>query len=105
MKKSELRDKIKYRPNENKIIFGNNGSEIHLAGTEKGNAEKVRGVSADLCLVDEAGFCDDLDYIIKNILFPTITRGTGSKGKKLSWLVHHLEVMTMILLNTCVHTT
>lgn len=78
-----LRDKIKYKQNEGKIVFEHNGSEIHLAGTEKGNAEKIRGISADLCIVDEAGFCDDLDYIVKSILFPTITRGTGSKGKKI----------------------
>ncbi len=79
----DIRDKIKYKPQEGKIIFEMNGSEIHLAGTEKKNAEKIRGVSADLCIVDEAGFCDDLDYIIKSILFPTITRGSGSKGKKI----------------------
>lgn len=71
-----------YNKTEGKIIF-QNGSEIHLAGTENGNAEKVRGVSADLCLVDEAGFCDDLDYIVKSILFPTITRGNSTKGKKI----------------------
>ena len=79
----DIREKIKYKPQEGKIIFEMNGSEIHLAGTEKGNAEKIRGVSADLCIVDEAGFCDDLDYVIKSILFPTITRGTGSAGKKI----------------------
>lgn len=78
-----IRDQIKYKAQEGKIVFEMNGSEIHLAGTEKGNAEKIRGVSADLCIVDEAGFCDDLDYVIKSILFPTITRGTGTKGKKI----------------------
>jgi Terminase large subunit, T4likevirus-type, N-terminal len=79
----QLRSKIIYKTNEGKIVFTHNNSEIHLAGTEKGNAEKIRGVSADLCIVDEAGFCDDLDYVIKSILFPTITRGSGSRGKKI----------------------
>lgn len=78
-----LRSKIIYKAQEGKIVFTHNDSEIHLAGTEKGNAEKIRGISADLCIVDEAGFCDDLDYVVKSILFPTITRGTGSKGKKI----------------------
>jgi hypothetical protein len=78
-----LRSKIVYKAQEGKIVFTHNDSEIHLAGTEKGNAEKIRGVSADLCIVDEAGFCDELDYVVKSILFPTITRGTGSKGKKI----------------------
>ena len=70
-----------YNKTDGKIIFPN-GSEIQLAGTENGNAEKVRGISADLCLVDEAGFCDELDYIVKSILFPAITRGSSTKGKK-----------------------
>lgn len=32
--------------------------------------------SADMCIVDEAGFCDHLDYVIKSILRPT-TLTTG----------------------------
>lgn len=54
-----------------------NGSEIQLAGTDNQNAENVRGGGAELCLVDEAGFCDDLDYIIKSILLPTTTTTRG----------------------------
>lgn len=79
----DIRDSIKYKAQDGKIVFELNGSEIHLAGAEKGNAEKVRGVTADLCIVDEAGFCDDLDYIVKSILFPAITRGSGTKDKKI----------------------
>lgn len=71
-----------YNKADGKIIF-HNGSEIHLAGTENGNAEKVRGSSAELCLVDEAGFCDDLKYTVENILYPTLTRGGSTKGKKI----------------------
>lgn len=54
-----------------------NGSEIQLAGTENGRAESIRGNQADLCLIDEAGFCDDLDYIVKSILIPTTTTTKG----------------------------
>lgn len=55
-----------------------NGSEIQLAGTDAGNAENLRGTTALLCIVDEAGFCDDLRYVIDSILFPTTTT-TGGK--------------------------
>jgi Terminase large subunit, T4likevirus-type, N-terminal len=70
-------DKIKWKVQENKIVFEHNGSEIHLAGVEKGNFEKLRGATADLCIIDEAGFCDKLDYIVKSVMFPMIARGKG----------------------------
>jgi len=72
---------IKWKIQENKIVFGN-GSEIHLAGVEKGNYEKLRGATADLCIVDEAGFCDKLDYIVKSVMFPMIARGQGDVRAK-----------------------
>jgi F0F1-type ATP synthase delta subunit len=56
-----------------------NGSEIQLAGTDAGHAEKLRGGDSDLFFVDEAGSCSDLENIIKDILLPTTltTRGRG----------------------------
>lgn len=55
-----------------------NGSQLHLAGTDNGNAEKLRGPMSHRLYVDEAGSCDDLSYIVKSILFPqTLT----TKGK------------------------
>jgi hypothetical protein len=55
-----------------------NGSEIQIAATESGNIENLRGGYAHLCLVDEAGFCNDLEYAIENVLSPT-TDTTGGK--------------------------
>jgi hypothetical protein len=55
-----------------------NGSEIQLAGTDNGHAESIRGNKAHLCIIDEAGFCDDLNYIVNSILIPTTTT-TGGK--------------------------
>lgn len=54
-----------------------NGSEIQLAGTDKGNGDKLRGGDAHLCIIDEAGMCNDLKYMIQSILKPSmlITRG------------------------------
>lgn len=55
-----------------------NGSEIQLAGTDNGHANSIRGIKAHLCIIDEAGFCDDLDYVVDSILIPTTTT-TGGK--------------------------
>jgi hypothetical protein len=51
-----------------------NGSENHVIGCDNGGHERARGRSTDLAIVEEAGFIDDLDYIISDILMPqTIT--------------------------------
>lgn len=55
-----------------------NGSEIQLAGNDNGRAENLRGGLAHLCIVDEAGFCDDLAYTVRSILLPTVST-TGGK--------------------------
>lgn len=58
--------------------FFKNGSEIQLAGSDSGNAERLRGSSCRVAFVDEAGSCDDLETLIKDILLPcTLT----TKGK------------------------
>lgn len=51
-----------------------NGSELHLYGTDAGNHDNIRGQKCDLGIVDEAAFCTDLLYIVNSILLPqTIT--------------------------------
>jgi hypothetical protein len=67
----------KYSSIDSKYVFPN-GSEIQLAGSDAGNADRLRGTNADLCLVDEAGFCNELDYIVRSILTP-LTLLTGGK--------------------------
>lgn len=59
------------------IYYFKNGSEIQLAGTENGHAEKLRGGDSLACIIDEAGSCTDLKYIVDSILLPTtlITKG------------------------------
>jgi hypothetical protein len=54
-----------------------NGSIITLAGLDDGRAENYRGRTADLVIVDEAGFIADLGYVVKSVLFPMTktTRG------------------------------
>jgi hypothetical protein len=65
-----------FKTQDNIYVFPN-GSEIQLAGTDNGNYEKLRGGNSDLALVDEAGFCSDLNHIIKYILIPTTTLTRG----------------------------
>lgn len=59
------------------IYYFKNGSEIQLAGTENGHAEKLRGGDSLACIIDEAGSCTGLKYIVDSILLPTtlITKG------------------------------
>lgn len=54
-----------------------NGSQIQLAGTDNGNYMKLRGGNSHLCIIDEAGFCTDLEHIINYILIPTTTLTRG----------------------------
>lgn len=53
-----------------------NGSEIHASGCDNGNYENLRGQAADLWGIDEAGFTDELDYVVNDVLVPqTLTTG------------------------------
>lgn len=55
-----------------------NGSQIQLAGSDSKNYEKLRGQKSQLILVDEAGFCNDLEDMVYSVLIPTTTH-TGGK--------------------------
>lgn len=54
-----------------------NGSEIHIAGVDNQGADRLRGVSTDLAIVDEAGFVDDLDYLVTSVLLPQLLTVDG----------------------------
>lgn len=55
-----------------------NGSEIHIAATNEGTIETLRGMASDLCIIDEAGSVTELTYCIDSVLSPT-TDTTGGK--------------------------
>lgn len=55
-----------------------NGSQIQLAGSDGQHYERLRGQRSNLVLIDEAGFCDDLDIMVNSVLLPTTTH-TGGK--------------------------
>ncbi len=63
-------------PSEKKWKFPN-GAEIQVAGTEGGAYDAIRGGSSHMCIVDEAGFCSDLETVIFNVLAPTTDTTDG----------------------------
>lgn len=65
-----------YKVNEQVYNFPN-GSEIHIAGTDAGRSENLRGQVFHLVLCDEAGFVDDLSYLVSSILVPMISTTRG----------------------------
>lgn len=66
-----------YKTQEQVYVFAN-GSEIHLAGANSGHAENLRGTEAHLFIIDEAGFVDNLKYLIDDIAIPQCLT-TGGK--------------------------
>lgn len=68
--------KPNYVKNE-KCFYFTNGSTIQIEGTDEGNAEKLRGTASHLSILDEAGFMDDLDYVINDILLPQALTTNG----------------------------
>lgn len=69
--------KPQYLPSKFIYTFPN-GSVIQMAGTDANNAERLRGQKSHCILVDEAAFCNKLNYNVMSILFPTSTH-TGAK--------------------------
>lgn len=83
--------KPEYKTNEGAYIFPN-GAKIQLSGLDGGRAESVRGGSAVLAIVDEAGAVlstrstssdrdSGLTYVIRSILLPAVTRTKEINGK------------------------
>lgn len=86
-----IRDIIKTCPDDLKPKFiksdgaykFKNGSQIQLSGLDNGRAESLRGGSAHLGIIDEAGSksLKDLKYIVRSILMPAVTRTKEINGK------------------------
>lgn len=54
-----------------------NGSVIQVAGVNNQKADDLRGTSADLAIIDEAGFIDDLDYLVTSVLIQQLISTGG----------------------------
>jgi hypothetical protein len=50
-----------------------NGSKLFVAGANAGGADRLRGVSTHLAVVDEARDIDCLDYLVKSVITPRLT--------------------------------
>jgi PBSX family phage terminase large subunit len=68
--------KPEWRANSKAWIFPN-GSEIQVAGCNSGQYDNLRGGSADLCIVDEGAFVDELETVIYSVLAPTTDTTDG----------------------------
>jgi hypothetical protein len=66
--------KPKFKAHDGVFEFAN-GSEIHIAGAAMDQADSLRGTACDLAIIDEAGFVDELAYLVDSVLLPqTLTR-------------------------------
>lgn len=70
-----------YRPNyianEFAYHFPDKDSYIHLSGLNQGHAENLRGNKSHLAIIDEAGYVDDLEYVVKDVLTPQLLTTGG----------------------------
>jgi hypothetical protein len=55
-----------------KIYEFPNGSQIHIAGTDNENMESLRGARADFAILDEAGFMDQVGYLVRSVMSPIL---------------------------------
>lgn len=61
----------------NNIIFSNK-ARVKVAGLDGRQLQKMRGITADLEVIDEAGFIDNLSTAVQSVLFP-MTSSTGGQ--------------------------
>jgi hypothetical protein len=65
-----------FKVKQNKFIFQNK-SEIRIKGMDRVGGSAIRGVKADLVILDEFCFMDDLKYLIDSILMPMVIATGG----------------------------
>lgn len=54
-----------------------NGSIIYVAGVNNGHADDLRGTACHLAILDEAGFLDELDYLVTSVLIQQLITTNG----------------------------
>ena len=71
----------KFRPKWNSLegayVFSN-GSMVHIAGVNNSHEDDLRGTAADLAIVDEGAYIDNLGYLVESVLMPQLIT-TGGK--------------------------
>lgn len=63
------------------FYFPSTGSEIHMAGASMGNEENLRGLCADRCYIDEAGYIPNLKYLVEDVLMPQLITTRNKKNR------------------------
>jgi hypothetical protein len=58
-------------------VFPSTGARVYLSGTDNQHYESLRGQTLHVTWISEAGFCDDLEYIISDILTPQLLTTNG----------------------------
>lgn len=66
----------KWNNQEGAYLF-KNGSAIHVAGVNNGHEDDLRGQASSLCLVDESGYVDNLEYLVDSVLIPQLITTKG----------------------------
>lgn len=61
---------------DSRYVF-KNGSQIDIAGAEAGNSDRLRGTRMHLGIVDEAGFCSELSYLVQDVMLPMTLTTNG----------------------------
>ena len=68
--------KPQYMKKDQKYVYPN-GSEIRFKGMDKAGADSLRGVTADLIVLDEFCFMEDVGNLIDNVLMPMLIERGG----------------------------
>lgn len=66
-----------WKPGSGFFYFPSTKSEIPLAGVNNGHADDLRGRKSDRFFVDEAGFVDELEYLVESVATPQLLTTNG----------------------------
>jgi hypothetical protein len=66
-----------YRTSDDTYRFPKNGAEIQIGGCNNEHEDDLRGTAAGLCLIDEAGMVDNLEYVVEDVLMPQLLTTGG----------------------------
>lgn len=66
-----------FNKQDNQYVF-HNGSVLELGALNNDRADDLRGSKSHLIIVDEAGFVDDLKYVLRSVLYPKLNTTRGN---------------------------
>lgn len=66
-----------FNKQDNQYVFSN-GSILELGALNNDRADDLRGSKSHLIIVDEAGFVDDLKYVLRSVLYPKLNTTRGN---------------------------